>query len=249
MNLLGKTVFITGAAKRLGRETALMFASRGAGVILHANQSWQDAENLKVKIKKTGGSAWTVRAEFNLRQGRVEKKIRDLARDLDRKCPPVDILVNNASIFYPTPLESLTEKDWDDFQTVNLKVPFFLAREFGLRMCRRRAGKIINLADWTAWRPDPRYLPYAISKAGLVSMTQGLAKALAPHVQVNGIAPGPILKAKGMTAAGEKAAAAKTLLGRFGSASDISEAVRYFCESADFVTGVCLPVDGGCSAA
>lgn len=249
MNLQGKTVLVTGAARRLGREIALMFASRGAGVILHCHRSQTEAEKLRQDITRSGGQAWTLRARFDLPQGRVEPAVRALSKELDQRCPPVDILVNNASIFYPTPLEKATERDWDDFQTVNLKVPFFLSRELGLRMFRRKTGKIINLIDWTAWRPDARYLPYAVSKAGLAALTEGLAKALAPHVQVNGIAPGPILKAKGMTAAGEKAAAARTLLGRFGKASDISEAVRFLCESTDFVTGVCLPVDGGCSAA
>lgn len=249
MNLQGKTVLITGAAKRLGREIALMLAGRGAGIVVHCNESFKEAELLRRQLAGFGSPAWVVRQEFDLPQGRVEKTVKSFALDVARKCPPVDVLINNASIFYPTPVDNVTEKDWDAFQTVNLKVPFFLAREFGRGMVRRKQGKIINLVDWTGWRPDPRYLPYAVSKAGLMTLTEGLAKAFAPHVQVNGIAPGPILKAKGMTRAGEKAAMAKTLAGRFGSPKDIAEAVRFLCESTDFVTGVCLPVDGGCRIA
>ncbi len=249
MTLQGKTVLITGAAKRLGRETALLLARRGASVIIHCNRSLREAQALQKEIKVLGCEAWVFRQEFDLKQGRVEAAVRALAAKTSKDCPPVDILINNASIFYPTPLEKVSEKDWDAFQTVNLKVPFFLAREFGLRMKKRKQGKIINFVDWTGWRPDPDYLPYATSKAGLIALTEGLAKALAPHVQVNGIAPGPILKPKGMTPAGEKAAAGKTLLGRFGRPEDIAEAVRFLCEKTDFITGVCLPVDGGCRIA
>lgn len=249
MTLQGKTVLITGAAKRLGRETALLLARRGAALILHCNRSLREALTLQKEIKALGAEAWVVRQEFDLKQGRVDAAVRGLASKVSKECPPVDILINNAPIFYPTPLEKISEKDWDSFQTVNLKVPFFLAREFGMQMKKRKQGKIINLVDWTGWRPDPNYLPYAVSKAGLMALTEGLAKALAPHVQVNGIAPGPILKAKGMTPAGEKKAAGKTLLGRFGKPEDIAEAVRFLCEKADYITGVCLPVDGGCRIA
>ena len=112
-------------------------------------------------------------------------------------------------------------------------------------MRRRKSGTIINIADWTGLRPHPDYLPYAISKAGLIAATMGLAKALAPHVRVNCIAPGPILPANGATKKQKRAVIEKTLLKRFGNPKDISETVRYLWQGSDFVTGVMIPVDGG----
>ena len=113
-------------------------------------------------------------------------------------------------------------------------------------MLRRKSGKIINLVDWVAERPYPDFLPYAISKAGLTAATRGLAKALAPHVQVNGIAPGPILPAEKVSAASRKKALRHSLLKRYGNPSDIANAVIYLMEN-DFVTGSILHVDGGAS--
>ena len=112
-------------------------------------------------------------------------------------------------------------------------------------MTKQKSGKIINLADWTAFRPFPNYLPYAISKAGLIAATAGLAKALAPYVQVNSIAPGPILPSKGMSEQNREKVIQKTLLKRFGTPEDIAETVRFLIEGTDYITGAFIPVDGG----
>lgn len=244
MNLKGKTALVTGGARRIGREISLALASRGVCVLIHYNRSAKEALRLRDDIRALGGRAETVSLDFFSGKS-VLPGLRKFTASLDRRYSPVDILINNASVFYPTPLAEISESAWDEFLTVNLKVPFFLAREIGVRMLRRKTGKIINLADWTAQRPYAKYLPYCISKGGLITATKGLAKALAPCVQVNAIAPGPILRAEGMTRAAEKAVLKKTLLGRFGHPRDIARTVLFLCESTDFITGAVIPVEGG----
>lgn len=244
MKLQGKTALITGAAQRVGREIALALACAGANIVVHYRHSGRPALALKKEIEKLGASAHLVPADFSPLHS-LRPVIRNFVREVYRKAGGVDILINNAAIFYPTPFGQITERDWDDFLTVNLKAPFFLSQEIGRRMLQQKSGKIINLADWTGLRPAARFLPYTISKAGMISMTQGLAKNLAPHVQVNAILPGPILPPPGgMTAKEEKAAAGKTLLNRFGNPKDIAHAVRFLAE-ADYMTGALIPVEGG----
>ncbi|MSR77634.1 MAG: SDR family oxidoreductase [Candidatus Omnitrophica bacterium] len=247
MNLRGKTVLITGAAKRLGREIALTLAGRGADIVVHYSRSFKEAETLGKEIRCLGVQAHLVQADFNPMRAGISKQVRDFAKKVFRKTSSVEVLINNAAIFYPTPFETISEKDWDAFMTINLKVPFFLAQVFGLRMQNQKEGKIINLADWTGERPPLRFIPYAVSKAGLVSVTKGLAKALAPHVQVLSIAPGPILPAEGATMKEQKLAAEKSLLKRYGNTKDIANAVRFLIEDSDFMTGSTLYVDGGAS--
>ncbi len=250
MILRGKNVLITGAARRIGREIALTLAESGACILIHYNRSRREAEGLQKEIALNGGKSLLFQADFS-KPKNLSAEIKKLTREVYRQAKSVDVLINNASIFYPTPLENITEKDWDSFLTVNLKSPFFLSKEIGLRMLKQKSGKIINLIDWTAERPQADYLPYCISKAGLLAATRGLAKVLAPHVQVAGIAPGPILPPEFLSGKKLKAraAAGKTLLKKFGNPRDIAQTVKYLVEGTDFVTGVFLPVDGGASLA
>jgi NAD(P)-dependent dehydrogenase (short-subunit alcohol dehydrogenase family) len=192
-----------------------------------------------------GARAFVVTADFSPSRTAFKSTLKDFIGKVYRKTGRVDILINNASIFYPTPVDKIKEKDWDDFLTVNLKAPFFLSLEIGKRMAKRKSGKIINLVDWTAFRPSVHYLPYAVSKAGLVTLSAGLAKALAPHVQVNCVAPGPILPPRGATQQQMEKVIAGTLLKRFGSPRDIAETVRFLIEGTDYITGAVIPVDGG----
>ena len=249
MKLQGKTALITGAARRIGREIALTLAGRGVSIMIHYRQSMKDAGALKREIEAIGARAYLIDADFS-----VSKKMFQSVRGFVQKAfriAPIDILVNNAAIFYPVPFGRVGDREWDDFLTVNLKAPFFLAQEIGTRMVKRlksaggECAKIINLVDWTVFRPPMRFLPYAIAKAGLAAATEGLAKALAPHVQVNSIAPGPILPAKGMTKREKRTVAGRTLLKRFGHPNDIAQTVRFLCEDTDYITGAFIPVDGG----
>lgn len=240
MELQGKTALVTGSAKRIGRAIALTLAGEGMDLLLHYHRSFRE-------VRETQKAAERLGVRVHLLQADLEhfSEIRRLLQKAFRLAPRIHLLINNASLFFPTPLGRVREKDWDRLFAVNLKAPFFLAEEVGLRMFHQKEGKIINLVDWTAFRPRNDYLPYCISKAGLVAVTQGLAKAFAPYVQVNGIAPGPILPAVGATPAEIRRVIQRTPLKRFGDPGDIAEAVRFLVRSTDFMTGAILPVDGG----
>ena len=245
MKIHNKIVLITGAALRLGREIALSLASGGAEIIIHYNRSRGPAERLKNQIEDLGRAAHLLACDFNTRGAGTEKKIQTFVKKIYGLVPRVDILINNASIFHPTPVGKIHENTWDEMLNVNLKVPFFLSQEIGMRMKKKGRGKIINIVDSMIARPKAGYLPYNVSKAGLHMMTVTLAKALAPEVQVNSVAPGPILPVKGMTPKQKKAVADKTLLKRFGDPQDICAAVEFLVEGTDYVTGAFIPVEGG----
>ncbi|MBI3322260.1 MAG: SDR family oxidoreductase [Candidatus Omnitrophica bacterium] len=240
MLLKGKTALVTGGAKRIGRVIALALAARGCHVAITYNTSERQAQATVREIRRKGVRSLAVRADQR-RPSDVQEAVEELLRTFRR----VDILVNNASSFYPTPLGEVTEAQWEDLIQTNLAGPWRFAQALGPRMKRRRSGKIINIVDSAAFRPWTTYLPYCAAKGGLVTLTWGLARALAPHVQVNGIAPGPILFPPDISRKSRQAALDQTLLRRQGSPEDIAQAVLFFLEGSDFVTGVILPVDGG----
>ena len=145
MRLQGKTALVTGATRRIGREIALSLAGEGASVILHYRRSKPDAVKLQREIEDFGGQAWPIHADFSFKKGNsIDSRVKAFLRSVSRQTRQVDILVNNAAIFYPTPFGKISEKDWDDFLTVNLKVPFFLAQALGQKMKKRKFGKIIR---------------------------------------------------------------------------------------------------------
>lgn len=244
MNLQGKTVLITGAAKRIGRQIALSLAAEGADIVIHYRDSRKEAKTLCKAIQVLRSRAFLIQHDFSSGSS-VTASVKKFTRNLSRLAPPVDVLVNNASIYYPVAFEKIREKDWDDFMRVNLTAPFFLARELGMKMAKRKTGKIINLTDWSYERPSENYLPYHISKAGLAAATKGLAKALAPHVMVAGVAPGPILPPVGVKPGKVARIAAKTLLKRFGKPEDIAATVKFLIQGTDYITGAIIPVTGG----
>jgi len=259
MDLQGKTALITGAARRIGRQIALTLAEKGASIVLHYSKSKREAVSLQQEIRNLGSEVFLIQADFSpcpcpspllgSRKGEGwAASFKKFLRSVYRAASRIDILINNASIFYPTPFGHISEKDWDRYMTVNLKAPFLLAQEIGRRMLRQKSGKIVNLVDWTALRPNTRFIPYAVSKAGLISATYGLAKALAPYVQVNGIAPGPILAAERLGRSHNAQAARRTLVKRFGNPGDIAETVEFLIGS-HYITGTVIAVDGGASIA
>jgi pteridine reductase len=240
MILDGKNVLITGAAVRLGRAIALELAGAGANILIHYRKSAREAKSLQKEIEALRCCAFLCPFDFG---NASLLKIRSFVNKLPA---PVDVLVNNAAIYYPTPLAKMTEDDWDDFLATNLKSPVFLARELGLKMAKRKEGVIINMTDIAGEKPFLNYLPYSISKAGMVAATRGLAKELAPFVRVNAVAPGPILEPpQGFSSPAQKKKIAEaTLLKRFGNSDNIANAVRFLIEN-DFVTGEMIRVDGG----
>jgi len=241
MDLKRKTALVTGAARRVGREIALGLARRDANVIVHYNSSATEARETVAEIKALGVDAIAVRAD----QSKAHQVKAAVDRALDH-FSRIDILVASAAVYRKTPFDSLTERDWDDHIDANLKGPFLFALEIGRQMKRRRvAGKIILFADWAAIRPYADYLPYCVSKAGIICLTKALAKSLGPRIQVNAIAPGPILLPPDFTAAERRAVINATLVKRIGSPQDIVNSVLFLIEGSDFITGHTLVVDGG----
>jgi NAD(P)-dependent dehydrogenase (short-subunit alcohol dehydrogenase family) len=241
MNLQGKTAFVTGAGKRVGREIALGLARRGANVVVHYNTSAAPARKVVGEIKALGVDAIAVKAnQANARQVRaaVAKAVKHFGT--------IHILVNSAAVYEKTPFGKLTEHDWDFHIDANLKGPFLFALEVGRHMLKKKvAGKIVNFADWAAFRPYRHYLPYLVSKAGVVCLTKALAKELAPGVQVNAVAPGPVLLPPDFSEADTQKVVDATLVKRIGSPADVVNAVLFLVEGGDFITGHTLVVDGG----
>jgi len=236
LNLQDKVVLITGGAVRVGSAITLELLAAGSIVFCHYNSSENDA--LKLKEEYPG---------VNLLKGDLKnlETTRYLMDTIIDKTGTLDILINNAAIFPKTPLGSVTEKNWNDVFDINLKSNFFLSQEASQIMIKNRSGKIINIADTSGLRPWPSYIPYSVTKGGVISLTKGLAKALAPHVQVNCINPGPVMIPDDYSDTQIDQAIEKTLLRRIGTAEDIAHAVRFLLEDGDYITGLILSVDGG----
>ena len=243
MDISGRTALVTGGAKRVGRAIVLRLAAEGARIILHHRSSARDAADTLRELAHPGAGHRIERADLS-RSAEVRAMVDRLVGDGVH----VDILVNSASIFHPTPVETVDEADWDAFQDANLKGPFLLSTLLGRRMLARGAGSIVNIADWSGLRPYRGYVPYCVSKGGLITLTKALARDLAPAVAVNAVAPGPVLAPPDMAAEELDKAARRTLLGRWGSPEDIASAVHFVITNS-YLNGTVLCVDGGRSIA
>ena len=239
MDLKNRTVLVTGAGVRLGQAIAVSLGQQGMKVALHYHQSMEGA---KETLDLMGGDIKQHGCfQADLRQ---VSKIELLIQHIEEKLGQIDVLINNAADFFPTPLGEVSESEWDHLISLNLKAPFFLSQLVGTSMLKQGQGKIVNIVDVAAERPWPQFLPYCASKAGLVSLTKGFAKALAPAVQVNAVAPGTMLPPPQISSFSQDLAIERSLLKKMGHPDDIARAVTYFLEN-DFVTGTVLPVDGG----
>jgi pteridine reductase len=239
VNLNGKVAIVTGGARRIGRSIALELAASGASIAVHYRTSQSDADAVVAEIAAKGGKAQTFRA--NLEQvAEIEQMVTSILDKFGR----IDIVVNSASVFAPTPIEKTTEHDWDANLDTNLKAPFFLSKFAGAAMRKQGAGKIINLGDWAGIRPYKDYLPYSVSKSGLIGLTKALAKELAPEVQVNCIALGMVMPPEGYTKEEVERLVNRTLTKKMGTPKDVARAVLFFCET-DFATGAILNLEGG----
>jgi NAD(P)-dependent dehydrogenase (short-subunit alcohol dehydrogenase family) len=238
MRLAGKVVLVTGGAKRLGQLIALALAERGAHIAFSYRTSAQAARFTVKAIQQHGVRALAIRADLSR-----AADVRRLADQVTRRLGRLDVLVNSAANFDRTPFETLTEADWDHALDANLKGPFLCALAASRLM--RRGGKIINFADWAGVRPYRDYLPYCVSKAGVIGLTKALAKELAPAIQVAAVAPGPVLPPAGMGAAARARIAARVPLKRWGRPEDVANAVLFLIEGTDFMTGSTIFVDGG----
>ncbi len=239
MNLKGKVAFVTGAGRRVGRAIALDLANHGATIAVHYRTSRTEAEAVVAEIGAKHGKAQTFRANLE-HVTEIERMVANVLDAFGR----IDILVNSASVFAPTPLEKLSERDWDTNLDTNLKAPFFLAKFAGAAMRKQGAGKIVNLGDWAGIRPFKDYLPYSVSKSGLIGLTKALAKELAPEVQVNCIALGMVMPPEGYSEKEVERLVNRTLTKKMGTPEDVARAVVFFCET-DFATGAVLTLEGG----
>ena len=234
MDLSGKTVLITGGARRLGRAVAVHLRQAGCSIVVHYNQSREEALSLQSEI-----GCRLFQADFQ------KISIKTLQNRLKEEIGFVDILINNASTFSQSDWEDVTEDIWDEDLTVNLKVPFFLAHFLGKQMKVNGFGKIVSMADIAADRPYLQYLPYSIAKSGVVTFTQALARSLAPEVQVNAIAPGTILFPEAMSDDLRKSIIERIPAGRTCSIDEFLRTVDFLLADVDYITGQTIVLDGG----
>jgi len=236
MNLKGETALITGAAKRIGRETALTLADQGVNVVIHFNRSDSEARRLAEQLQLKGVKVWTVQADF-----RRSDEYQTLIERAQQAAGGLDILINNASIF---PLETLKDLTWSELSAnmeVNAWVPFVLSRQFAERIGR---GKIVNLHDSRLKGYDWTHVGYILSKHVLAAMTRMMVLEFAPNITVNAVAPGLILPPPGKDESYLQNLVHTVPLQRHGEAQDIADAVAFLVRS-DFITGNVIYVDGG----
>jgi pteridine reductase len=238
--LAGQTVLITGGARRLGAASARALHAAGANVVIHHLTSIQDAATLIGTLNALRpGSAVGVPANL-LDTARLPELVATTLQHFGR----LDILINNASTFYPTPIGEITAAQFDDLVGTNFRAPLFLAQA-AARELRQRRGLILNLVDVLGMKPLKDYPVYSCAKAALVMLTRSLARELGPEVRVNGIAPGPVMWPADVDVTLQAQIIDKTLLKRSGEPEDIGKAALYFATLAPYVTGQILAVDGG----
>jgi pteridine reductase len=238
--LAGQTVLITGGARRLGAAMAQALHAAGANVVIHHRTSTQDAAALVSALNAAReSSAIALQADL-LDLARLPQLIAATLERFGR----LDILINNASTFYATPVGEITAAQFDDLIGTNFRAPLFLAQAAAAEL-RRRRGLILNMVDIHGMKPLKLYPTYSSAKAALIMLTRSLARELAPEVRVNGIAPGPVMVPEDIDAALAAEIIGKTLLKRAGEPQDIGKAALYFATLAPYVTGQILAVDGG----
>ncbi|TAM82777.1 MAG: SDR family oxidoreductase [Acidobacteria bacterium] len=238
--LTGQVALVTGAGRRIGREIALALGRSGASVIVNYNHSRSEALATVREIKAGGADSLALRADVAR-----PIQVRRMFHAVEERFGKLDLLVNNAGIFFSERWDRLTEKQWDHILGVNLKGPFFCAQEAGRLMQRRKRGQIINISSLGGLQAWPRYIHYCSSKAGLIMLTRCLARALAPYIRVNSIAPGTIMFPGEKRTNLIKSVIRSTALQKAGSPEDIALMVLHLACHGDFITGQIFPVDGG----
>jgi len=240
MDVQNKVALITGSATRVGKHIALALARRGMNIAVHYRSSGDAADETVAEIEALGVEARAFHADLG-----ATREIAALIDGIDAAWGRLDVLVNSAATFPRTPWDEIDEAVWDATIAVNLKAPFFTAWHAARLMRRSGGGKIVNIADWAGLRPYRHYLPYVVSKGGIVTMTKAMAKELAPEITVNAVAPGPVMLPADFDDEAAERIRRQTLVERLGTPDDIAESVVYLVAATDFVTGHVLVVDGG----
>jgi pteridine reductase len=240
--LEGKVALITGGAHRLGAAIARLLHAQGMQLVIHYLGSEAAARALQQELHQARPeSVMLVRGDLN----HSEKLLKNLVYETVESFGRLDVLVNNAARFYPTPVGAATEEQWDDIVGTNLKAPFFLSQAAGPHL-RKSGGCILNIADIYGDRPLAKHAIYSIAKAGLIMLTKSLAREFGPEVRVNAIAPGAILWPEtGLDDMSKQRVISRTPLKRSGDPEDIARTALFLVRDAGFITGQVLVVDGG----
>ena len=238
--MAGQVALVTGGGRRIGRTIALELARAGAHVAVNYSVSGAQARNTAREIEALGVESAALKADVSR-----PAEVRVMFRSLERQFKRLDVLVNNAGVFFAAKWEKLSEQDWDRVLDVNLKGPFFCAQAAARIMMRREGGRIINLSSLGGLRAWPSYIHYCSSKAGQIMLTRCLAKALGPKIMVNSVAPGTILFPDEEPSPAQKRSIPLTPLGKPGRPEAVASAVLFLATTADFITGQVIPVDGG----
>jgi NAD(P)-dependent dehydrogenase (short-subunit alcohol dehydrogenase family) len=236
---MSKTILITGAARRIGRQLALDMATAGWDVAVHCNTSGSEAEEVAAEIIKRGQRSTIVQGD--LANAATPDR---LIAEATQKLGPLTALINNASIFEPDEVGHITLESWSQHQDINLRAPIMLAQAFARQLPPKAHGNIVNIIDQRVWKLNPQFFSYTNSKSALWAATRTLAQALAPRIRVNAIGPGPALPSVRMDAAEFKKQERLTLLGRGTSPAEISEAAKFIL-SQPALTGQMIALDGG----
>jgi NAD(P)-dependent dehydrogenase (short-subunit alcohol dehydrogenase family) len=238
--LQDQVALVTGAGRRMGRVIALTLARAGADVVVHYNESKEGAQATVREIESLGAQSIAVRADVSR-----PKQVAAMFQAVDNRFGRLDLLVNNSGIFYPVKWDRLSEGDWDKILGINLKGAFFCAQGAARIMQRQGYGRIVIISSLGGLQAWPDYIHYCASKAGAISLTRSLAKALAPQIHVNSVAPGTILFPGEKRDARMQKIIRSTPLRKAGGPEDIAEMVLFLATRSDFITGQVFLVDGG----
>lgn len=239
MRLEGAAALVTGAGRRIGQAIAIGLAESGCDVAVHYHGSASGAQETARAVAKAGRRAELLEADLS-----DAEAARALADRAARALQRLDVVVNSAAIMVRQPVETVTPESWDATLDLNLRATFFVSQG-AIPHLRRAKGKIINIADLAGLEPWPAYVPHSVSKAGVVMLTKALARALAPDIAVNAIAPGAVLLPEDWDKTSREHIRETTPLDRIGSPADVVAAVRFLLAGTDYATGTILVIDGG----
>ena len=239
MQLEGAAALVTGAGSRIGQAIAIGLAQSGCDVAIHYHDSAKGAEETARAVRSARRRAELLQADLT-----DAAAARGLADQAARALKRLDVVINSAAIMVREPVETVTPESWDATLDLNLRAMFFVSQG-AVPHLRRAKGKIVNIADIAGMEPWPAYVPHCVSKAGVIMLTKALARALAPDVAVNGVAPGAVLLPEDWDEQAREHIRSTTPLERLGSPDDVVAAVRFLLAGTDYVTGTVLVVDGG----
>ncbi len=243
LSLTNKVVLITGGAKRVGAAICRELHANGAQIMIHFKTSQNEARALQAELNLQRANSVAIIQGDLLNMAALPSLVQETVKQFGQ----LDVLINNASTYYPTEIGKITEDNWLDLMGSNLKAPMFLAQAAALEL-RKNAGCIVNITDMHIERPKKGYVVYSVAKAGLVTLTKSLAHELSPEVRVNAVAPGPVQWPENNPQFDEvyrQRVINQTLLKKIGTPQDIAKAVKFLVADAPFITGHVLAVDGG----